>query len=334
MDEVISLESKLDDAFRRTAAECRASLALLPKTDLHAHGLLSMSLAEFQRIAGAEVEPPPMQFTDFDQFQRYLRARLVPEMVGVERVRALLEAALQRMIDEGVVYTELSVDFMLPEFLGIAAEEFAEMLESLRDKMIGRIAICFEGGIHRETPLDALDRTFDAIVATGCFGSIDLYGDETSAPASAFRHLYAKARDRGLKLKAHAGEQCGADFIRETIRSLPLDAIQHGISAANDPRLMDELIERDIVLHVCPTSNVKLGIVRDYGSHPIRALVEHGVRVTVNTDDYLVFGAGVCDELINLHQKVGLSARAIAAIVECGLEENRDYMRSQADTKT
>jgi adenosine deaminase len=316
----VQLQAELEAAFALEGEERRARLVAIPKTDLHAHGLLSASMAELERIAGVEI-PRPRTLGSFEAFQHYVRARLVPYFDDLDRIHALVRAALLRMIDEGVVYTELSIDVRLPHFLGISARELAAALEEVRLELQDRIGICFEAGIHREAPRELVDRCFDELLDTGCLGSVDLYGDERRGTAREFRYLYDRARERGLKLKAHSGELCGAERVRETIESLGVHAIQHGIRAAEDPSLMELLVERAIVLHVCPTSNVELGLVPSHRAHPIRTLVERGVRVTVNSDNHLVFGADVCDELVHLHESVGLDAGAIAQILQHGLDE-------------
>jgi len=316
-----TLRQLLEDAFASDGLDLRLHLIRLPKTDLHAHSLLSPRLEDFDDIVGARVARPPDTFRDFNHFQAYIRSDLVPHMRGPERVFDLIRKALLRMADEGVVYTETSVDVLVPQFLGITVAEFAESLERIRVDMAERITVCFEGGLNREAPLEALSTALEEFLTTDCLGSIDLYGDETIAPPGQFRKLYYRARDHGLKLKAHSGESCGPDLIREALECLEVHAIQHGIRAIEDPHLVDLLASRGTVLNVCPTSNVKLGIVPDLGSHPIAHLIERGVRVTINTDDFTVFGADICDELTNLYEYSHLDVDAIEKVLRTGIEE-------------
>ncbi|MBI3782459.1 MAG: adenosine deaminase, partial [Deltaproteobacteria bacterium] len=137
-----------------------------------------------------------------------------------------------------------------------------------------------------------------------------------------FAPLYRLARDHGLRLKAHAGELLGPEAVRGAVEILELDAVQHGIRAVEDPHVADLLAERGTLLHLCPTSNVSLGVVDTMETHPARRLHEHGVRITVNTDDYALFGAEVTDELLNL-RRMGFDTEAIADIVDNGLSQIR-----------
>lgn len=98
-----------------------------------------------------------------------------------------------------------------------------------------------------------------------------------------------------------------------------MDEIQHGISAAESKEIMNFLADRKIQLNICPTSNVMLGRVKELKNHPIRILFDHGIRVTVNTDDVLVFGQSVSDEFMNLYKSNLFSASELDEIRNNGL---------------
>src|SRR5690349_23185966 len=101
-------------------------------------------------------------------------------------------------------------------------------------------------------------------------------------------------------LKAHVGEWGTADDVWRAVEVLELDEVQHGIAAANSPAVMRFLADHSIRLNVCPTSNILLGRVARLQDHPIRKLFDAGVKVTVNSDDEIVFGAGVSEEFLRL----------------------------------
>ena len=120
-----------------------------------------------------------------------------------------------------------------------------------------------------------------------------------------FRELYGFARKQGYKCKAHAGEFGNADSVKESVELLELDAVQHGIGAANSQEVMRWLAENKIQLNVCPASNIVLKRVKSYKTHPIRILFDHGVKVTVNTDDVMLFDKGNSEQYLHLY-KCGL----------------------------
>jgi adenosine deaminase len=104
------------------------------------------------------------------------------------------------------------------------------------------------------------------------------------------------------------------------VEILELDAVQHGIGAADSPEVMKWLASRNIVLNVCPTSNIKLKRVRSYNTHPVRILFDHEVKVTINTDDVLVFGDGISEQFVKLHKTGLFSLDEIDQIRKTSLE--------------
>ena len=161
---------------------------------------------------------------------------------------------------------------------------------------------------------------FEPYLDVEYFQSIDLYGTEFGQPIEKFCAIYKLAKEKGLKRKARVGEFGPADSIMEAIETLDLDAVQHGISAAESPEVIAYLRERQIPLHICPTSNVRLGRVDSYSVHPIRKLFDQGVTVTINSDDIAIFDASVSDEYISLYQANVFTATELNAIRMNGLQ--------------
>jgi adenosine deaminase len=299
-----------------------AALVAVPKTDLHCHGLLSAPLATYERVRGRELPPPPVRFGDFDAFTLYIVEHLFPALSDPGSVRAIIRGAFERLAADGVVYAEMSFDLLLPESIGQSAEQFAALLGEEVDRIAPRVRIAPEMGINRALPAADLADRVRAWLATGLYRSLDLYGDERLGSVRDFAPLYELAAARGLKRKAHAGELCGPEYVREAVDVLALDAVHHGIRAAEDRRVTAWLAARGTVLHVCPTSNYSLGICASLDAHPARALLDEGVALTVNTDDFTLFGASACDELLTL-ARMGFSATEIARMIETGLGEER-----------
>jgi adenosine deaminase len=178
--------------------------------------------------------------------------------------------------------------------IAIVAEE--------RDRIAGRLCFIPEIGINRRVPPERLWPLFVAYLDAGVFGSIDLYDDERAGDLRAFQPFFRLARQRGLKLKAHAGETCGPERVQETLDVLDVDAIQHGIAAVDDPRLMEVLARRGTQLNLGLASNIALGLAGSYADHPIHTLLAAGVDVALGTDDFALFGASLCDEILNLRR--------------------------------
>lgn len=297
-----------------------AALAAVPKTDLHAHGLLSAPLATYERVRGVALPPLPQRFGDFDSFSLYIAEHLFPALADARSVRALIRAAFERLIDDGVVYAEMSFDVLVPDFIGLSAGQFGELLADEMGRVAAHVIVAPEIGINRIMPAAEAMRLLREFLATGVFRSIDLYGDERLGDLRDFAPLYALAADHGLKRKSHAGELCEAACVRQAVEVLGLDAVHHGVRAADDRQITAWLAERGTVLHICPTSNYSLGVCAALASHPARTLFDAGVRLTVNSDDFTLFGASICDELRNL-ASMGFTPEEIARFIENGLAE-------------
>jgi aminodeoxyfutalosine deaminase len=118
---------------------------------------------------------------------------------------------------------------------------------------------------------------------------LGLGGMEAGRPAAPYRRAFEIARDGGLALVPHAGEGDGPESIRE-VMSLDPARIRHGIRAVEDPALIKEIVDRGIVLDVCPTSNLRTRVVPTLGEHPLPVLRAAGVPCSISTDDPAMFG--------------------------------------------
>ena len=129
---------------------------------------------------------------------------------------------------------------------------------------------------------------------------VGIGGFEAAHPPEQFADVYRDARDIGLRLTAHAGEGSGPESVWGAIRSLGVERIGHGIRSVEDPALVEYLVEHQIPLEVCPTSNLRTGIVEDWDQHPVVSLIEAGAVVTINTDDPAMFHTTLAGEFVTL----------------------------------
>jgi len=134
--------------------------------------------------------------------------------------------------------------------------------------------------------------------------SIDIGGSEEKFPPKPFAYVYQRAREMDLHLVAHAGEAAGPESIWDAIKYLNVERIGHGVAAKQDPELIDYLLKQDIAIEMCPTSNLRTGVVSSLGRHPIRDFFEKGIKVTVNTDDPSMFNTDMNNEYLQLHRQL------------------------------
>ncbi|MGP0073135.1 MAG: adenosine deaminase [Bryobacteraceae bacterium] len=152
----------------------------------------------------------------------------------------------------------------------------------------------------------AVSRRSQGVIAYG------IGGDEVRGPAHWFRDVFAYARDGGLRLVCHAGETAGPESVWGAL-AIGAERIGHGIAAAKDPRLMAQLRESNVPLEVCISSNVCTGAVHSLQTHPIRALYDAGVPITIHTDDPAFFRTTLTREYELAEQTFGLPADELAA---------------------
>ncbi|MFL7813611.1 MAG: adenosine deaminase [Anaerolineales bacterium] len=115
--------------------------------------------------------------------------------------------------------------------------------------------------------------------------ALDLAGDEVHFPGTLFVEHFKEGREAGWHITVHAGEESGPDSIWQAIEELGAERIGHGVSAVQDPSLMNYLVENRIGLESNLTSNLQTRVVEDYGSHPLKDFLEAGILATINTDD-------------------------------------------------
>jgi hypothetical protein len=292
-----------------------AKLRAVPKGDLHHHSWMGGRLSYVEERLRVRIVPPPRAFDTFDHLLQWNLGTFLPHIYEAEVREVAIEAAFVQAAEDGV--TVLATSFG------------ALMLDRLYDNDVGRETAAFRRlhaahaphvelrpliGLNRASDPEVLLGLLDAHLESDFFWGIDLYGDEFARPTGAFKALYRRARAHGLRLTAHVGEYGDADAVVEAVSELELDEVQHGIAAAESASAMRFLADHGIPLNVCPTSNFRLGLAEDYRTHPIRRLYDHGVRVTVNTDDVVFFDQGVSDEFLNLYRAGVWSAEELDEI--------------------
>ncbi len=154
-----------------------------------------------------------------------------------------------------------------------------------------------------------------------------LGGDELSVPLNEFRAVYDYVADNGLHRVVHAGEVGGPDQICDAINLLGAERIGHGIAAIRDPKLMDLLVEKQIPLEICPSSNVRTGALAKQlnrkearvSDHPLPALLRHGIPVTLASDDPAMFHTSLLREF-RIAREIGMEMREVLKIARSGFE--------------
>lgn len=182
------------------------------------------------------------------------------------------------------------------------------------------------GILSRTFGVDSATRELDALMASRRhLVAVDLAGDEAGFPPELFESHFRRVRDAGLGVTIHAGEASGAASIRAAIDLLGATRIGHGVRAMEDPRLLDELREKQIGIECNLTSNVQTSTVSSLAAHPLRHFLNAGLLATINTDDPEISGITLDDEFLTAAPVAGLSAAQILQAKQNAVRIAFDY---------
>ena len=298
-----------------------AAIRACPKADLHAHSVGSGNRAFVKTRTGVDIAPLDAPLVSMDAMHAWFGKNIGTMFDGVEGRALGLEAAFVQAVSDGVSRIELGDDCWVITQGFVSAADVADRQSAVHRATAPGVEWIRQVGMSRHCSIAALDRWLSPFLELGFYQTIDLSGDELAQPIERFAPLYRKAKAAGLRLKAHVGEWGTAEDVQRAVELLELDEVQHGIAAAGDPNAMRFLADNNIRLNICPTSNILLGRVASLKVHPIRRLFDAGVRVTVNTDDVLVFGNGVSKEFLALYRAGLFTAAELDAIRRNGLED-------------
>ena len=293
----------------------------IPKSDLHNHFFLGGNRALVSEWAGKDIAPLDHKLGCMAEMHEWVQAHFGALFAGAQGRLKAFEATLVQAKLDGVTRLETGETPWAITLHSGSATALTDALRGVHARVAPDIEWIPQLDLAREVPVDVHARRLAPFFELGFWRTLDMSGDEFAQPTAVFKPLYRKARDAGLRLKAHVGEWGDADSVQRAVEELELDEVQHGIAAAQSTSVMKFLADNHIRLNICPTSNVMLGRVESLARHPIRKLYDAGVKVTVNTDDVLVFGQSVSDEFLNLHQAGLFGAAELDELRQNGLSD-------------
>ncbi|HMK31064.1 MAG TPA: adenosine deaminase [Terriglobales bacterium] len=313
----------------------------LPKAELHLHLEGSVdppTLAELSRRhntplrvensryafnpdSGKELTESDVErlyrYTDFLGFLMAFKA--VSERLRTPEDYELITYRLMRKLAaENVLHAEVYVSVGVIHWRG---QEFAPIFAGLErgrergERDFGVSLLWIFDATRHFGPEAALRVVEEAIIyrERGVVG-FGIGGDEQRAGPELFPEVYAQARRHGLRLTCHAGESSGPESIAAAIDHLGAERIGHGLSAGRDPALMQRLAGSQIPIEVCLSSNLHTGCCAELRQHPMPSFLDHGMMVTLNTDDPEMFLTSLNREYQLAQQIFGLSDRDLRAL--------------------
>lgn len=288
-----------------SAAERAAFIADLPKAELHLHiegslePELMFELAQRNGVAipFASVEEVRAAYA-FSNLQDFLDIYYqgMGVLITEQDFYDLTAAYLARAHADAVRHVEIFFDPQGHTERGVA---FAMVIGGItralddakaRDGMTSKLILCF---LRHLSEADAEATLDEALPYLGRIDGVGLDSSEVGHPPSKFTRVFARARDLGLKIVAHAGEEGPPEYVHEALDLLQVDRIDHGNRSLEDDALVQRLAAEGMTLTVCPLSNLKLCVVDDIAAHPLRTMLDAGLHATVNSDDPSYFGGYV-----------------------------------------
>lgn len=291
----------------------------LPKAELHLHieGALEPGLM-FEIGRRNAIELP---FASVEGLRAAYRFRNLQDFLDIyyRGVQVLLTerdfydltwAYLEKVSKQTVLHTEIFFDPQAHTGRGVP---FATVIGGIHRALLdgreklgisAKIIMCFLRHLDQDDAMETLDQALpykDRIVAVG------LDSTETGNPPDKFKDVFDRARQEGFLAVAHAGEEGPAAYVWQAVNVLHVARVDHGNRCLDDEALVGHLARTRMPLTVCPLSNVKLGVVKNLKSHPLREMMEKDLLVTVNSDDPAYFGGYVNENYRAVQQALGLT---------------------------
>ena len=304
----------------------------IPKAELHIHieGSLEPELifALAQRngvalpYASVEALRAAYAFTDLQSFLDIYYAG-ASVLLAAQDFHDMAWAYFLRAKADNVVHAEIFFDPQTHTARGVPMATVVQGLASAcrqAETELGvssALILCFLRHLSEEDAFATLEA---ALPYREHFIGVGLDSSELGHPPEKFERVFARCRELGLRLVAHAGEEGPPDYMWQAIDLLKVQRIDHGVACLQDPLLVAELAHTRLPLTVCPLSNLKLCVVRDLREHPLKTMLDAGLCVTVNSDDPAYFGGYMNANFEQTVAALGLSEAEVVTLARNSVE--------------
>lgn len=283
----------------------KEELIKLPKVELHLHldGAVSMMLAK--KITGKSIEVLKKEMIakeKCENLSEYLTKFDLPIelMQTKENLYQISKDLVDRLAKENVIYAEIRFAPMLHTKEGLTYEEVIEaVLQGLKSNpnIKTNLILCMMRGLPKENNLKTIEIGKKYLNRGVC--ALDLAGAEDKYPLNNYIELFEIAKEKQIPFIIHTGENGSAKEVRKAIE-IGAKRIGHGIHSIEDESVLNLIKEKNILLEICPTSNVQTNSVDTYKNHPIEKLYNLDIPICINTDNSTVSNITLTEEYIKL----------------------------------
>lgn len=338
---ILSLK-KLKSNMRRVSS-IKNIISNMPKAELHLH--IEGSLEPELMFDLAQKNNITLNFSSVQEIRDAYQFNNLQEFLdiyyqGANVLRTesdfydLTYSYLKKAHQQNIVHTEFFFDPQTHTDRGISFETVIKGIYKATldaEKEFGITSLIIMSFLRHLSEDDAFKTLEMSLPHRDKFIGIGLDSSELGNPPEKFERVYKKAKNLGLKLVAHAGEEGPVDYIWSALKLLKIDRIDHGNTSLNDDKLVKYLVDNKIALTVCPLSNLELKVCTDLTKHPIKKMIDLGIIATVNSDDPAYFGGYVNENFEQIFEKLNLSLNDIKTLVKNSfiasfLDENKKEM--------
>ena len=291
----------------------------LPKAELHLH--IEGSFEPKQMFEIAKRNNIDIPFKSVEEIEKAYKFDCLQDFLDIYYQGAnvliteqdfydLTYSYLEKCAAQKVLHTEIMFDPQTHTERGISFETVINGISNAcKDakknlNVTSLLIMSYLRHLSEEKAFETLEQSLpfkDKITAVG------LDSSEKGNPPSKFQNVFEESINVGYIPLAHAGEEGDADYIWEALELLQIKRIDHGNNCLQDESLIDEIIDRDIALTVCPLSNTALQVVDDLKNHPLKKMMDRGLKVTINSDDPAYFGGQVNQNYIDVQKALDLT---------------------------
>ncbi|PKP20842.1 MAG: adenosine deaminase [Bacteroidetes bacterium HGW-Bacteroidetes-20] len=305
-------------------------LNVIPKVELHLHieGTLEPELM-FTLAQKNEVKIP---YHSVDEVKNAYQFQNLQDFLDIYYAGAnvlitehdffdLTWAYLQKAHSQHIVHVEIFFDPQTHTHRGIPFKNVVNGIHNAllkAEKELGitsHLIMCF---LRHLSELDAIKTFQEALPFKNIIMGVGLDSSENGNPPQKFEKVFQMAKKEGFKTVAHAGEEGPAAYVYDAIHLLNVDRIDHGNNALDDPTVVEEIVKNEMALTVCPLSNLKLKVVPDLTKHPIKKMLDLGIKATINSDDPAYFGGYLNENYFAIIENLQLSKKEILTLIKNG----------------
>ncbi len=232
-------------------------------------------------------------------------------------------AYFKKAHEQNIIHAEIFFDPQSHTERGIALETVVNgihrAITEAKEKwgITGYLILSFLRHLSEEQAIATLEQAFpmkDKFIAVG------LDSSELGNPPDKFKNVFAMADEQGYLKVAHAGEEGPAQYVWDSLSLLQINRLDHGNRSMEHDKLLAELANLEMGLTLCPLSNLKLQVVKDLKDHPLKQMLDLGIKVTVNSDDPSYFGGYINENFIAITEALDLSKEDIYQLVKNSFE--------------